>query len=96
MAAAGVGVGKRRHARRLDRFLVNLMLLGGLLAVIVAVQLVVLLALGRFPTDEEGTLLAASVIAAAVAALLFQPVRARLESVAGRLLPDRAAGDRAR
>jgi signal transduction histidine kinase len=88
MAAAGVGVGKRRHARRLDRFLVNLMLLGGLLAVIVAVQFVVLLALGRFPTDEEGTLLAASVIAAAVAALLFQPVRGRLESAAGRLLPN--------
>ena len=53
---------------------------------IAAVELLALLVLGRLPTDEERTVLAVSIGAAAVAALVYQPVRARLEQVAGRLL----------
>ena len=62
MAAATVGVSGAAR-RRLDRFLVHVILLGGLVGVIVAVQLLVLLALGRFPTGEEKTVLAVSMIA---------------------------------
>jgi signal transduction histidine kinase len=87
MAAAGVNLTRRRRSRWLDRLLVQAVLLAGLGGMIVAVQLLVLLALGRFPTDEERTVLAVSVIAAAIAALLYQPARARLERFAGRLLP---------
>jgi signal transduction histidine kinase len=87
MAAPGVRLSGRRHPRRLDRFVLELILLGGLVAVIVGVQLLVLLALGRFPTGDERTVLAVSMIAAAVAALLYQPARSRLEQVAESLLP---------
>jgi signal transduction histidine kinase len=82
MAAAGVDLTRRRRSRLLDRLLVQAVLLAGLAGVIVAVQLLVLLALGRFPTDGERTVLAVSIVAAAVAALLYQPARARLEQFA--------------
>jgi hypothetical protein len=50
------------------------------------------LALGRFPTEEERTVFVVSMIAAAIAALLDQPAHTRLEHLAGRLLPaERAA-----
>ena len=90
MAVAGVGLSGRR--RRLDRFLVHVILLGGLVGVIVAVQLLVLLALGRFPTGEETTVLGVSMIAAAVAALLYQPARGRLERRGRRPAAGRPAG----
>ena len=77
--------GPERH-RWLERVLRYAILLGGLLAVIAAVELLALLVLGRLPSDEERTVLAVSIGAAAVAALVYQPVRARLEQVASRLL----------
>jgi signal transduction histidine kinase len=87
LAARGLSVARRERPRRLDRVLVHALLLAGLVGVIAAVQVLVLLALGRLPTDEERTVLAVSTVAAGVAALLYQPVRARLERFAGRLLP---------
>ena len=75
MAAAGLSLSRRRRPRWLDRLLVNTILLAGLVGVILAVQLLVLLALGRFPTGEERTVLVVSMIAAGVAALLYQPAR---------------------
>ena len=87
MAAAGLSVSGRRRPRWLDRLLVNAILLAGLVGVILAVQLLVLLVLGRFPTDEERTVLVVSMIAAGVAALLYQPARKRLEQAASHLLP---------
>jgi signal transduction histidine kinase len=86
-----------RHPRPrwFDRVLRHALVLAGLVGVIAAVQLLVLLALGRLPTDEERAVLLGSTIAAAVAALLFQPVRARLEGVADHVLSSRpeAPGD---
>ena len=87
MAAAGLSLSRRRRPRWLDRLLVNTILLAGLVGVILAVQPLVLLALGRFPTSEERTVLVVSMIAAGVAALLYQPARKRLEQAASRLLP---------
>jgi signal transduction histidine kinase len=86
-----------RHPRPrwFDRVLRHALVLAGLVGVIAGVQLLVLLALGRLPTDEERAVLLGSTIAAAVAALLFQPVRARLEGVADHVLSSRpeAPGD---
>ena len=95
MAAPGVRLSGRRHPRRLDRFVLQVILLGGLVGVIVGVQLLVLLVLGRFPTGDERAVLAVSMIAAAVAALLYQPARSRLEQLAESLLPSesRPTGD---
>jgi signal transduction histidine kinase len=87
MAAPGVRLGGRRHPRRLDRLVRQVILLGGLVGVIVGVQLLVLLVLGRFPTADERAVLAVSMVAAAVAALLYQPGRSRLEQVAESVLP---------
>jgi signal transduction histidine kinase len=87
MAAAGLSVRRRRRPHWLDRLLVNAILLAGLVGVILAVQLLVLLALGRFPTGEERTVLVVSMIAAGVAALVYQPARKRLEQAASHLLP---------
>ena len=85
----GVGGSRRRRA-----LLVAGLLLLGLIAVIAAVLLVVLLVLGRSPTAAERTMLAVSMIAAAIAALLYQPLRTWLERVAGHLAPPRdAPGD---
>jgi signal transduction histidine kinase len=76
-----------RRARRLNRLALRAILLAGLAGVILAVQLLVLLALGRLPTDEERTVLAVSTVAAGVAALLYQPARVRLNEFARGLLP---------
>ena len=92
MAAQGLSVTQRERPRWLGRLLFGAILLAGLVGVIVAVQLLVLLALGRFPTEQERTVLAVSMVAAGVAALLYQPARARLEGFAGRLLARRARG----
>lgn len=87
MAARGLSLNRRDHRRWLDRLVFQVILLAGLVGVIAGVQLLVLLVLGRFPTDDERRVLAISMIAAAVAALLYQPARVRLERIAGRLLP---------
>jgi signal transduction histidine kinase len=87
VAAQGLSVTHRERPRWPGRLLFGAILLAGLVGVIVAVQLLVLLAIGRFPTAEERTVLAVSMVAAGVAALLYQPARARLEGFAGRLLP---------
>ncbi len=86
MAAAEVNVTRRRRPRWLDRLLTHAILLAGLAAVIAALQLLALLALGRFPTDDERAVLALSIIAATIAALVYQPVRARLEGFASGLV----------
>jgi signal transduction histidine kinase len=92
MAAARLSLTRRRHPRWLEGLLLHVLLLAGLVGVIAAVQLLVLLALGRLPTDQERTVLVVSAIAAAVAALVYQPLRARLKRAADRLVgPTRQA-----
>ena len=80
----------RRGSGTLSRFvrrlLVHAILLAGLAGVVACVYVVIVLGLGRVPTDKEKTLLFFSMIAAAIAALLYIPARARLTSFANRLV----------
>jgi signal transduction histidine kinase len=76
-------------SRWLDRLLVAVLLFAALVAVVVGIQLLVLLVLGRLPTGSERAVLAVSALAAVVAALAYQPLRAGLERFTGRVLPAR-------
>jgi signal transduction histidine kinase len=69
-----------------DRLLGHTVAVGGLVGLVAAVYVVVVLGLGRVPTEEERTLLALSMAAAAVAALLFPATRARLNELAARVV----------
>jgi len=60
----------------------------GLIGLVVGVYLVLVLALGRPPTNDERTLLLASMAAAVVSALVWVPARTRVANVAGRLAGD--------
>jgi signal transduction histidine kinase len=60
--------------------------LAGLTGVVTGVYFVIVLGLGRVPHDEERTLLLLSMIAAAVAALLYLPARERLGRFANGLV----------
>jgi signal transduction histidine kinase len=73
-----------RIAVRIDRLLVHTITLAGLAAMVAACYLLIVLALGREPTGDEQTLLGLSMVAAALAALLWLPVRERLTDVATR------------
>jgi signal transduction histidine kinase len=76
----------RRLVSRVDRLLAHTVSLTGLTAVVVAVYLVIVLGLGRVPDDDERTILLLSMVAAAVAALLYLPTRARLTIFSNRLV----------
>ena len=73
-----------RLAVRIDRLLVHTITLAGLAAMVAACYLLIVLGLGRTPTGDEKTLLGLSMLAAAVAALLWLPVRERLGELATR------------
>jgi signal transduction histidine kinase len=69
-----------------DRLLGQAVALTGLTGVVVSVYLVIVLGLGRSPTDDERPILLLSMVAAAVAALLYGPARARLAQVSNQLV----------
>ena len=69
-----------------DKMLGQAVSLTGLTGVVVAVYLVIVLGLGRSPDDEERTILLLSMVAAAVAAVLYAPARARLARLSNRLV----------
>ena len=73
-----------RIAVRIDRLLVHTITMAGLAAMVAASYLLIVLGLGRSPTGDEKTLLGLSMLAAAVAALLWIPVRERLTDIATR------------
>ena len=73
-----------RTAVRIDRLLVHTITMAGLAAMVAASYLLIVLGLGRSPTGDEKTLLGLSMLAAAVAALLWIPVRERLTDFATR------------
>ena len=73
-----------RIAVRIDRLLVHTITMAGLAAMVAASYLLIVLGLGRAPTGDEKTLLGLSMAAAAVAALLWIPVRERLTDFATR------------
>jgi signal transduction histidine kinase len=69
-----------------DRLLGGAVALTGLTGVVVSVYLVIVLGLGRSPTDDERPILLLSMVAAAVAALLYGPARARLVRASNQLV----------
>jgi signal transduction histidine kinase len=76
-ASPGVGV-------RIDRLLVHTIVLAGLVGLVGASYLLIVLGLGRSPDAGERTLLGLSMLAAALAALLWVPARERLSEWATR------------
>jgi signal transduction histidine kinase len=73
-----------RLSSHIDRVLSRTIALAGLAVLVVAVYFVVVLGLGRVPNEQEGGLLALSMAAAAVAALLHPPAQRRLTAFANR------------
>jgi signal transduction histidine kinase len=73
-----------RIAVRIDRLLVHTITTAGLAVMVAASYLLIVLGLGRSPSGDEKTLLGLSMLAAAVAALLWIPVRQRLTDFATR------------
>jgi len=71
-------------AVRIDRLLVQTIVLAGLVVLVGVAYLLVVLGLGREPTDDERSLLGLSMLAAALAALLWVPARERLTDFATR------------
>jgi signal transduction histidine kinase len=71
--------------RRLEALIGPAIQLAGLAGLVLVVYLVVVIGIGRVPTSDERTLLGFSMAAAAVAALLYQPLRGRLSGLADRI-----------
>jgi len=74
----------RRMVVRIDRLLVHTITLAGLVVMVAGCYLLIVLGLGRAPTGGEQTILGLSMVAAAVAALLWVPVRERITELATR------------
>ena len=64
--------------RRIDRLLVRTIVVAGLIVLVEVTYLLVVIGLGHVPTSSDRQVLASSMIAAAVAALLAIPTRDRL------------------
>lgn len=75
-----------RLVGRVDRLLSHAVSIAGLSAVVTVIYLVVVVGLGRVPTDDEQTVLVLSMAAAAVSAAVYLPARARLTEIANRLV----------
>ena len=76
----------RACSARVDRLLTHTVSLAGLTALIVVAYLLALAAFGRKPTGSERSLLLLSMLAAAGAALAYQPARAWLTERANRVV----------
>jgi signal transduction histidine kinase len=76
----------KRLIGRVDALLAHTVSLAGLSGVVIGVYMVIVLGLGRPPTDSERPLLGLSMLAAAVAALLYLPARERLAQFSNRLV----------
>jgi signal transduction histidine kinase len=78
--------GHRRWSRWIGHLIAPAFSLVGVAAVVTAVFAVVVLGIGRVPASEQRALLGWSMVAGAVAALLYQPVRRRLSAFAARVV----------
>lgn len=76
----------KRIAGSVGRPLAHAISLAGLTGIVGVVYFVIVLGLGRAPHDDERTLLLLSMIAAAVAALLYLPARERVSRFANSLV----------
>jgi signal transduction histidine kinase len=86
VAAALMAAASPRLVGRVDRLLTHAVSGAGLTAVVVGVYVIVVVGLGRVPTDDERSVLVLSMVAAVVAALLYLPARDRLTVLADRLV----------
>ena len=94
VATAAVVPLPKRFEARVGRFVAPSVSVAGLTALVAAVYLLVVVGLGRPPTHDQRTLLALSIVAAGVSALLYGPARRRLSEFANRLVHgDRRAPD---
>jgi signal transduction histidine kinase len=85
--AVAVALGSsRRLAGRIDRILAHTVSLAGLTGIVVVVYLIIVVGLGHTPNHDQRSLLALSMAAAAVAALLYGPARQRLTQYANRIV----------
>ena len=75
-----------RMSATIDKILSATISLAGLATVVAVVYLAIVLGLGRVPNDREKTLLVLSMVAAALAALLYIPTRKRLQEIATKLI----------
>ena len=75
-----------RMVARVDRLLTHTVALAGLTVLVVAIYVVVILGLGRTPSEDERGLLLWSMVAAGLAALLYLPARRWLTERANRLV----------
>jgi signal transduction histidine kinase len=80
--------------RRVERLLVRTIVVAGLIALVEIAYVLIVIGLGHWPTASDRQVLASSMVAAAVAALLSIPARQRLEEIANqRVYGDRRAPD---
>jgi signal transduction histidine kinase len=80
--------------RRIERLLVRTIVVAGLIVLVEVTYLLVVIGLGHVPTASDRQVLASSMVAAAVAALLTIPARRRLTEVANqRVYGNRRAPD---
>lgn len=87
LVAAALGASASpRLVGKVDRMLAHAVSAAGLTAVVVVVYLLVVVGLGRVPTDAERSVLVLSMLAAGVSALLYLPARDRLTVAADRLV----------
>jgi signal transduction histidine kinase len=86
VAVALAAASSPRFVGRVDRLLTHAVSGAGLTAVVVGVYLVVVVGLGRVPSEEERAVLVLSMLAAALSASLYLPARERLSVVADRLV----------
>ena len=79
-------LGTRRLSTKIDRLLATTVALAGLTGVVVATYIVIVVGLGRVPSQRERTIIGLSMAAAAVRALLYLPARERLTRLANRIV----------
>lgn len=82
---------RRRPSSLVARTVAGLLTLLCLLGLVAAIYAVLVLGLGRVPTERERTVLVLSAAAAVISALLWAPIRTRASALAGRM----ASGARA-
>ena len=86
LAVAFVAGSSRRLVGQVETLLQHAVTLAGSSAIVVLTYLVVVIGLGRVPTDEERTVLVLSMLAAAIATIVFLPARTRLAEAANRIV----------
>jgi len=75
----------RRRAHVRERLVSGVVVLGGLVGLVGVLYLAIVVGLGRAPSHEERALLVLSMAAAVASALLWVPVRARVQELGRRL-----------